>query len=163
MLGLLLLAVPSPASADLGDVSVVAGVSYDQAYRLDSSPQHGYGSLAGVRVGVADDWRVFANATYAAFLGPGETADLLSVVAGASYLVDVATWVPELFLGIGYFGPAGRAGFSHDVGLVAGGGIEYRRFREFGVGLRVEYRLPFRSLHEYAGALSVAPYVAFHF
>lgn len=145
------------AVADLGDISVTAGISYDQSIAGDP----GFGSTIGVRIGISDEWRALFSASYAAF--PGRPCDLLTVTGGIAYLIDVASWVPELFAGIGYLGTLVGAGFAHDLTFSAGLGLEYRRYREFGVGFKAEYRLPALHLNENAGAVSIALYVAYHF
>ena len=161
LLGVLLVA--APAHADLGDVSLITGLTWDHAFRTDDRATDGLGALFGVRVGVADDWRLFAVGTYSGYLGRGERSDLMSLQVGASYLVDVVNWVPEFYAAVGYFGPGASKTFLPDVGLVAGGGIEYRRYKEFGVGARAEYRVLFRNLDDCRGALAVGLYVAYHF
>ena len=161
LLGVLLVA--TPARADLGDISLVTGLSWDHAFRTDDRATDGLGALFGMRVGVADDWRMFAVGTYAGYVGRGARSDLMSLSVGASYLLDVVNWVPEFYAAVGYFGPGTSKVFKPDVGLVAGGGIEYRRYKEFGVGVRAEYRVLFRNLDECNGALAVGLFVAYHF
>ena len=158
-----ILLATTPAWASVGENSILAGLSYDQVIRTGSVPVHGLGVRLAYRRAVADDWNVFAAASYAGLLGPRGRSDLGSVVAGAAYVIDVATWVPEVYAAVGWFGSVATRTWREDFGVLGGGGLEYRRWRAFGVGARVEYRWMVRNRDATPGALSVALYFAHYF
>lgn len=158
-----LMLAPPTATAFPGDQAVFAGVSYDRMYRDGGPPGHGLGSLVGWRYSLSDDWNLWSALSYAGFVGPKPSSDLAGLALGAAYVIDAVSWVPEVHAGVGFFSGAGSRTWEPDVAAVAGLGLEYRRFREFGVGFRGEYRLLCRQWESTSGTLSIALYSAFHF
>ena len=141
ILALTLVLRPSTAAAAEGESAVTMGLSYENLLRKGTSSKAGFGVAGGYRYGLKDDWNLFGQAGYQAYFGPGERLDQVSVIGGAAYVVDATTWVPEIYGGVGYFGPTSVNELEPNVGLVLGVGMEYRRVRDFGVGVRFEYRL----------------------
>ncbi len=139
VLGLVL--PPFSAAAGQGENAVTLGLSYENLLQAGDSSKGGFGIAGGYRYGLRDDWNLFSNAGYQAYFGPGDRLDQVSVVAGAAYVVDATTWVPEIYGGLGYFGPASVSALDPNLGVVVGVGMEYRRVRDFGVGVRFEYRV----------------------
>jgi hypothetical protein len=157
------LAAASPASAATGDLSLSAGVSWDQWMATQGRASQGFGSRLGFAAGLRDDWQFWAGASYAGFVGSGGRSTLTTASAGVAYLIDSLRWVPSLFAGVGYAGPPSQRTWTPDIALIAGGELEYRRFRDFGVSVRAEYRYLVLQRADTAGALSVALQAVCHF
>ncbi|MBM4397123.1 MAG: hypothetical protein FJ087_15710 [Deltaproteobacteria bacterium] len=155
--------VAAPAAAFPGDQAVFCGISYDRIFREGMSPGHGFGSMAGWRYSLADDWNLWTVASYAGFVGPEPTSDLGGLSFGASYVIDAVSWVPEIYAGAGFFSGVARRGWEPDVGLIAGLGFEYRPFKEFGAGFRAQYRFLARQFYVSTGTLSIALLASYHF
>jgi hypothetical protein len=155
--------LPAPVRAAEGENSLIAGVGFDRLLEPADGGGNGFGVLLGYRRGLADDWNLHATATYSAHFGGARRADLLSCAVEASYVIDAVTWVPEVHAGVGYFGPLARRVREPDLGLVAGIGVEYRRWREFGVGVRADYRFLVLHRDDTKGSMMVNAYVARYF
>jgi hypothetical protein len=160
---LFLLALPSRAPASEGENSITGGLSYDRLYRYWDAPSHGFGASLAWRHGLRDDLNLYVQGSYAAFVGPRESADEAAFQVGASYILDSVSWIPEFFVSVGYYGPVARRFLKPDVGVSAGIGAEYRRYAEFGVGVRGEYRYLIRNRDAAAGTMSFTMYVAKYF
>jgi len=154
---LLLTVWPLAVLAGEGESAVTMGLSYENLLRGGETSKPGFGVTAGYRYGLKDDWNLFGQAGYQSYFGSGERLDQMSVVCGAGYVVDATTWVPEIYGGVGYFGPTSVNALESNVGLVLGIGMEYRRVRDFGVGIRFEYRVFMlnREVSPQASALSL--------
>jgi len=153
----------SPVLAFSGDKAFFTGISYERIYRAQGDPGHGMGSHVGFRYMLADDWTLLATASYAAFIGPEPACDLGAIAVGVAYLIDAVSWVPDFFAGAAFLTGVGHREVGLDLGLLAGMGLEYRPFREFGVGARGEYRMPIVHFSDIPGVLSVGVYVVRHF
>ena len=151
------------ATAGEGEDSITTGMSYDQDYLTGEPAGHGFGVHLGYHHGLADDWDLLVNGGYAVFLGPGTRHDRVSLVVGAAYVIDALPWIPRFHAGVGYFGPGVKGVVLPDFGVTAGFGLEYRRFREFGVGIKAEYRYLVRNRHRSDGGLTVDLFVAAYF
>ena len=158
-----IVASPSPGLAAEGDHAILTGVSYDRLFRRGADAGNGFGTTLGYRYGLRDEWYLWGEASYCAYLGAGGRTDLLSVFVGAAYAYDTLTWVPQVFAGVGYQGPIVGPELRPDFAVVGGIDVEYHRYREFGVGLRAEYRYMIRSGDDSSGALAITLYVARHF
>lgn len=153
----------SPARAAEGENSLIAGVGYDRLLEPVDGGGNGFGVLLGYRRGLADDWNLHAVATYSAHFGGTRRADLLSVAVEASYVIDAVSWVPDVHAGVGYFGPLARRVREPDLGLVAGIGVEYRRWREVGFGVRADYRFLVLHRDDTKGSMMINAFVARYF
>ncbi len=151
------------ALASAGEHSFVTGLGYSRMTWRSGGACDGLGVLVGYRWGLADDWNLVGSAGYTGFLNPDRRFGLLSASALVAYLVDALTFVPEIRVGMGYVGPVTGDAVKHDVALIGGVGLEYRRVRPFGVGVVAEYRYLVRSRHEVGGLLSAMLYVAKYF
>jgi len=158
---LAVLAASPAAVAAQGEDSLSAGLSFDAA--LGSGRGYGFGSLATWRHGVADDWNVYVAGSYAALFRTGPRADLAGLTAGAAYVIDAVTWVPEVYAGVGVFGSPSTRAFRTDFGVEGGLNLDWRRFREFAVGGRVGYRFLVRNRDTLSGEVSLGLHVSAFF
>lgn len=140
-----------------GEQSFQAGVSYNHAFAQDSRPTHGFGSSLVWKYGLRDDWQYWAEAGYSGFTDSTETVDLISAMTGIAYVIDAATWIPSVHLGVGYLSSiAGSPVFAPDFGITVGAQMEYRRKQPFSIGLRAQYTVPVLGFNECPGVLSVS-------
>lgn len=139
-------------TASQGEHLVEAWVGYARL-NLDR-PSSGMAVGLGYRYGLSDDFEVFGRGHYASFLGPGERCDLMGLTAGVSYLVDALSFVPRIGVGIGYVGPVKGSTLLHDIAVEGEIGLEYRRYRDFGVGVELNYGYLVRNHNSLHGIFS---------
>ena len=162
--GVLVLALLTHHHAVAGDAELSLGLGTRYVtFPWAGTRFHGFGSAAFVRYGLSDEWNLYSETTYAAgFARSSDPVDFVCSVVGIAYVVDVTSWVPELGFAVGYLGPGVKRAVRHDFALTATFRLEYRAFRDFGVGVSLSYLFPLRSRFDSSGILSATTYAALY-
>lgn len=137
------------------------GGYYGNILQKQTPDVHNFGGFIEYRRGITDDWVLFSSALYG--YSPKTNTDMLSLFVGASYIIDIGSWVPTLDTGIGYVGALFAGNRTPDVGLLLGTGLEYHRWRHLGIGGKVDYTILFLNREERLGIFTLTAYMARYF
>ena len=143
ILAIVLVALLSPSLASAGGGEHMLTLRPEYSW----SGAHGAGISAGYQWGIDDWWNLWAEVGWVnvAEQFPDRAKPVYHEVysnAGVVFNIDAFEWVPYLVLSFGAAGAIPSEGESTAVfRLAAGGGLDYRPTRNWGVGLFAHYHV----------------------
>ncbi|MBN2498790.1 MAG: hypothetical protein JXR96_29635 [Deltaproteobacteria bacterium] len=149
-----LLASPSSAWAELGDISLNFGPLFGTEF--DSQRKDGLGAQLTFDVGLSEFFSFTAGAGYVRhFIGGGEAYQLIHAGAGLVYKLDILIVVPFLSVRLGFLHLAFDEQSRSGVGFSAAIGVDYLWSESFSAGLSLGYHGMLSDLEGFPSYLAV--------
>jgi hypothetical protein len=142
-----------------GESSVLVGVNYFMTNLGSGDTANGFGPTLGYRFDFKDDLRLVLALSYG---GYSKGFDHVNADIGIAYIIDALVFVPYIYALVGYAGRGTKDFLVPDLTMTFGAGIEYRRYKRFGVGVDVSYKNPIIE-RQTKGILATLLFVAVYF